>query len=270
MEAHQEYQELLAPHALAALDAGESLTLESHLASCAECRAEFDEWRDATALLAYAATPSAPRHQLRASILSAIRQSTSTSDRVVPIASRRATNRWAGLLKIAAVVAFVALLLGLLVFVRRDLISRREIARLSREVNSRQRELTRDREALAREREMIALLGSANAKKMELAGTPAAQNARAMFVFDQQTGHAMLRTEGLPSTPSDKAYEVWFIPKGGAPMPGKVFTVDPAGYAMMSDEMPPAARGQVVIAITLEPKRGSAAPTGAIYLASPS
>jgi anti-sigma-K factor RskA len=90
-----------------------------------------------------------------------------------------------------------------------------------------------------------------------------------MFVFDQKSGRAVLMTDGLPMTSADKAYEVWFIPKGHAPMPGKVFTVDSSGHAMISDQMPSEAMNGAVIAITVEPKSGSAAPTGAIYLASP-
>jgi len=69
--------------------------------------------------------------------------------------------------------------------------------------------------------------------------------------------------------PSGMAYEVWFIPKGQSPMPGKTFTVDSAGKAMMMDEMPAEARENAVVAITLEPEKGSASPTGPIYLASP-
>lgn len=268
MEVHQEYRDLLAPHALDALGADERSALERHLASCSECRRQLDEWREVGGLLAHAAPPSAPSDEVRARILGSLRQPGEA--RVVSIDSYRPANRWTGLLKIAAGIAFVTLLIGLLVMVRRDIISRRELARISLEADARLSELTRDREALAREREMVAMLSSANTRKMELAGTPTAQQARAMFVFDQQTGHAMLRTEGLPMTSADKAYEVWFIPKGGAPIAGKVFTVDASGYAMMSDLMPPEARGQVVVAITLEPKQGSTAPTGAIYLASPS
>jgi len=116
---------------------------------------------------------------------------------------------------------------------------------------------------------VFALLNSPDAKKMELAGSPTAQNARAMFVFDQKSGHGMLMTEGLPMAPRDMAYEVWFIPKGHSPMPGKMFTVDASGRAMVTDEMPLEARQNSVIAITLEPKVGSAAPTGPIYLSSP-
>jgi len=76
--------------------------------------------------------------------------------------------------------------------------------------------------------------------------------------------------EGLPATPTDKAFELWFIPKGHSPMAGRIFTVDASGHAMLPENMPPEAMENAVIAITLEPKKGSAVPTGAIYLSSPS
>jgi len=271
---HQEYQELLALHALEALDASEERSLREHLAACPECRSELDEMREATALLAHASTPAAPRDEVRARILDDVRADSrdkpaETSARIVPLRSRTAPSAWPNLLRLAAAIALVALLLNMIVLWRREARMRREIAQLAQQVNTQQRELARDRDALARQREVLALLNSPSAKKMELAGSPTAHSARAMFVFDQTSGHAMLMTEGLPMAPADMAYEVWFIPKGHAPMPGKMFTVDSSGHAMVNDQMPLEARQNSVIAITLEPKVGSAAPTGAIYLSSP-
>jgi len=276
MDDHQQYQESLALHALDALDASEARSLEAHLASCAECRAALIEWRDATGLLAYASTPSAPSDELRGRILAAARTETRTpqteaSAKVVPlpIAPRR-SNLWPNLMRIAAAIAIVGLLIGMIVFWRRDVRMQRDIARLTRERNRTADQLAREREARAKEHDAVAMLNSRDTKKMDLAGTQTAQNARGTFVFDPKTGHGMLMTEGLPAAPADKAYEVWFIPKGHTPMPGKMFTVDSSGRAMVSGEIPLEARANAVIAITLEPKKGSAAPTSAIYLSSPS
>ena len=276
MDDHQQYQESLALHALDALDAAEARSLEAHLASCAECRAALIEWRDATGLLAYASTPAAPSDELRGRILAAGQTETRTpqteaSAKVVPlpIAPRR-SNLWPNIMRIAAAIAIVGLLIGMIVFWRRDVRMQRDIARLTRERNRTADQLAREREARAKEHDAVAMLNSRDAKKMELAGTQTAQNARGTFVFDPKTGHGMLMTEGLPAAPADKAYEVWFIPKGHTPMPGKMFTVDSSGRAMVSGEIPLEARANAVIAITLEPKKGSAAPTSAIYLSSPS
>jgi anti-sigma-K factor RskA len=274
---HQEYQELLALHALDALDPAEARALEEHLGTCAQCCDDLSELRDTTGLLAYASTPAEPRNEVRAQILANLRPelredpsaASQASARVVRLPGGSRTNLWPNLLKLAAAVAFVALLAGVLVLGWRDVQLRREIARLSREANTQQRELARDRDALAREREAIALLTSPSAKKTELTGTPTAENARATFAFDRQTGRAVLLTEGLPAAPADKAYELWFI-ANGHPMPGKVFTVDASGRATISDQVPPEARERAVFAVTLEPKHGVSAPTGAIYLRSPS
>ncbi len=273
---HQDYQELLEFHALDTLEPSEARVLEEHLKSCAECRAELIRLRDAAGLLAHAATPAEPRPDVRTRVMASIaaeRQRDQpvapASARVVPLQSRAERNIWTIGLRLAAGIAFVALLIGVVVLWRRDVKMRQEIAQLSREVNTQQHELVRDRDVLARQREALALLNSPTAKKMELAGT-LTQSTRGTFVYDQKTGRAILMAEGLPATPADKAYEVWFIPKGHSPMPGKVFTVDASGHAMLPTQMPAEALDGATVAITLEPKKGSAVPTGTIYLSSPS
>jgi anti-sigma-K factor RskA len=271
---HQEYQNLLASHALDALDASEARSVEEHLAGCDACRVEMIELRDASGLLAHAATPIAPRAEIRDQILARVRreQPERQPDKAFApvVAMPRRPQLWPNMLRLAAVVAFIALLVGVIVLWRRDLRMREEIARLSRQANTQQHELVRDREVLARQREALALLNSPTGKKMELAGTQAAQTARGTFVYDQKTGRAILMAEGLPATPADKAYELWFIPKGHSPMAGRIFTIDASGHAMLPEQMPAEAMEGAVIAITLEPKQGSAAPTGAIYLSTPS
>ena len=274
---HQEYQELLVLHSLDALDVSEVRSLEEHLNTCPECRAELIQLRDAAGLLAHAATPAEPRPKVRQRIvasLSAERQqgppAAATSAQVVPLKPHTERNLWTIGLRLAAGIAFIALLAGLIVLWRRDVKMRQELAQLSRQVNTQQHELMRDRDVLGRQREALALLNSPNAKKMELAGTQTAQSARGTFVYDQKTGRAILMAEGLPATPADKAYELWFIPKGHSPMAGKMFTIDASGHAMLPEQMPPEAMENAVIAITLESKKGSAVPTGAIYLSSPS
>ncbi len=273
---HQEYKELLEFHALDALEASEARGLEEHLKTCAECRAELARLRDAAALLAHAAPPAEPRPEVRNQLLASVRaertqaRPSATSPQVVPLKPRAARNIWTIGLRLAAGVAVVALLVSLIVFWRRDVKMRQEIAQLSRQVNTQQHELVRDRDVLGRQREALALLNMPSAKKMELAGTQTAQSAHGTFVYDQKTGRALLMADGLPATPADKAYELWFIPKGHSPMAGRIFTVDASGHAMLPEQMPSEAMANSVIAITLEPKKGSAVPTGAIYLSSPS
>ncbi len=273
---HQDYQQLLAPYSLDALEVSEARELEAHLETCAECRAELVALRDDASLLAYTAEPAEPRPEVRARIFESVR-AVGTIDRsgavltgkVVPLTARSNWNVWTLGLRLAAGLAFVALLIGLVVLWRREVKLRREIAQLNRQLNTQQHELVRDREVLARQREALALLNSPDAKRLEMAGSQTAQNARGSFVYDQKTGKAVFVADGLPATPTDKAYELWFIPKGRSPVPGRIFTVDSSGHALLPEQMPADAMQDVVIAITLEPKRGSAIPTGAICLSSP-
>jgi anti-sigma factor RsiW len=271
---HQEYQDLLTLHALDALDASDARAVEEHLTTCQDCRAELVLLRDAAGLLAHAATPAEPSAELRERILTNIHNqkdrdvvSARTPARVVPLATRRQSQGWSNLLQMAAAIAMIAILIGMVVLWRRDARLQRQMALLSGQLEEQQRETAHTRDALAQEREALAMLTSPNMKRMELAGTQTAQNARGSFVLDPKTGHAMLLTSGLPAPPPEMAYELWFI-ADGRKMPGKVFTVDAAGRAMISDQVPLEARERGVFAITLEPKQGVTSPTGAIYLIS--
>ena len=271
---HQVYQQLLVPHSLDALEVSAARELEAHLETCAECRTELTALRDGAALLAYAAQPAEPRPEVRARILESVRAER-TGDRstavlthkVVPLRPRANWNVWTMGLRVAAAVTFVALLIGLVVLWRREVNLQQEVAQLNHQLNTQQHELVRDRDVLARQREALALLNSPDAKRLELAGS---QTARGSFVYDQKTGKAVFVAEGLPATPPDKAYELWFIPNGHSPVPGRIFTVDSSGHALLPEQMPADAMQNVVIAITLEPKRGSAVPTLPIYLSTPS
>lgn len=268
---HTEYEELLTAYALGAIDARDGEVLGQHLAACEDCRSELVALRDASALLAHGAPREVPGDHVRAQILTQVRSerkpqvSVRTNVLAMPARSSRVSPN---ILRIAAAIAFVALLTGVIVLWRRDARMQNELAQLSQQLQSQQSEQARNRELMERQKEALTLLSSAASRKIELTGTQVAQTARATFMFDEKSGRAMLMTDGLPATANDKAYQVWFIPKGHAPMPGKVFSVDSKGHAMIMDQMPLEALKDSVIAITVEPKAGSQTPTMPIYLAS--
>ena len=69
---HRELQDLIPAHALDALEADDARVLEEHLETCEECRREFDEMLETTALLAFATDHVEPPASLRAKILDAV------------------------------------------------------------------------------------------------------------------------------------------------------------------------------------------------------
>lgn len=102
---------------------------------------------------------------------------------------------------------------------------------------------------------------------MELTGTAAAPGASAKLAYDQ-SGHAMVMANGLPTPPNGKEYQLWFIVADKPPMRGRTFMTDSHGKAMLVDQLPDVALKSATFAVTLEPQGGSASPTMPIYLRS--
>ena len=276
---------MLALEALGALEAEDARALEAHLATCAECRAEMDGWRETAAALAYSAGPLEPSAGLRARILRNVRetqplpqsakttardaegQSPTTTSNVIALSTGRA---WTPALKfgaLAASVAFAALLVSLFALWNRNNALKTEVARLSTRLNETQGELARERQSkemiATRARQDVEMLAASNL--ITLKGTEVAQGARAKLAYDAHTGRAMLMADGLPPAPAGKAYQLWFI-AGNKPLPGGVFTPDVNGHAELRDQVPAEGRDATVFAVTLEPATGVSAPTGDKYL----
>jgi anti-sigma-K factor RskA len=292
LRGHEDYKEMIAAHALGAIDEAEARELETHIEACAECRAELKTWRDTTAALAYAAPSVEPRAALRSQILNRVgaqssaqssrsktaderiksqAEESSRSEPNVVAFTKPARRVWSMAARVGAIAAslvFVALIISLILLWNRYSTMQQEVARLGGQLNQTQTELRRERETSSREQEALKLMTAPNASMASLKGTEMAENAHAKFVFDRQTGRAMLMADNLPPAPAGKAYQLWFI-AGGKPMPGRVFTPDAAGRAEMHDEVPAEARNtSAVFAVTLEPSSGMKEPTGPKYLLS--
>jgi anti-sigma-K factor RskA len=270
---HEDYKEMLAAHALIALDAEDARALKEHLHACADCRSELGEWEVTAASLSFEAKPSEPSPQLRARIMEAVRADSMVGKRATSeatgsqasnlvalpqsrVTSWSAAQTWGA---IAASLVFVVLAASLFVLWKQNSAARRELARLSNQVTEAQQQIARQREAI----EIVATPGT---RMSELAGTKMMPGAHAMLAYDKN-GRAILMAKGLPPAPAGKAYQLWFI-AGGRPMPGKVFTTDASGAGTLNDLIPAEALDAAVFAITMEPESGVAAPTGAIYLSS--
>ncbi len=283
---HEEYKEMLTAQALDALEPAEARELAEHLASCAECRAELALWQDTASTLAYAAPLASPSADLRARILADIRadgakplaqngdaeagarKASQDESKVVPFA-RPERQRWSAAMKVGALAASVALIAfaaALVLLWNRYNAMQQEFVQLTDRWELAQGELRREREQMARQQEAIELITSPGSKVTALTGTDVATRAHGKFVYDRNTGRAMLMAYDLPPAPTGKAYQLWFIAEGKPPMPGRVFNTDSAGHAEMREQLSEEARGASVFAVTLEPSGGVAAPTGAKYL----
>jgi Anti-sigma-K factor rskA/Putative zinc-finger len=269
--AHEDYKEMLAAHALTALDDRDARALEEHLAVCSECRFELDHWEETAASLAFSAEarPLEPSSKVRNHILETVK-----ADGAVEKAEERRGisnitefNRrkvrfwtpaqvWSG---IAAGLVFVVLSISLFFLWQQNRAAREELARLSEQVREMQ-------EQLAQQQKLVEIVSTPGTRMAELDGTDVMPGASAMLAVDKN-GRAILMAKGLPRPPEGKAYQLWFI-MGDRPMPGKVFVTDASGDGMLDSQVPAEALKAPVFAVTLEPAPGVDKPTGPMYLKS--
>lgn len=271
---------MTAAHALDALETAEARAMEDHLRTCVECRMALDAWKDTANSLAFATETDEPSTAVRARILQQVRsipdsepkrdngsfvsvtnKNTESRSNVIPlpVPSRERWNRRPALVSIAASLVVMLLMVALALLWQRNRNMNAEVVRLSREVNESQQELERMLEDKK-------LLTAPTTRVASLAGTEMAKGARAMLAVDHFTGRAMLVANGLPPVPPGKAYQLWFIREGKAPMPGGVFATDDTGHAELRDVVPIEGRDATVYAVTLERAGGVAAPEGKAYL----
>lgn len=284
---------MIAAHALSSLETAEARELDAHLATCAECRRELDSWQETAASLAYAAPLAEPSPALHARILASVRaeagakpaspaatkddakvktrevEASRMESNVVPFekpAARRSLSTAFKFGALAASLAFIALAVSLVLLWNRYNAMQQEMARVTDQLSEAQGELLRERESLARERQAKELIAAPETRITALSGTELATRARAKFVYNRNTGRAMLMADDLPPAPAGKAYQLWFIEEGKPPMPGHVFNTNADGHAEMVEQLPLEARGANLFAVTLEPSSGVTTPTGAKYL----
>jgi anti-sigma-K factor RskA len=214
--------ELTAAYALDALSPDEARAYEEHLARCERCRADLAAFSDTATALAHGGDPVAPPPALRGRILDAAQRE---RPNVVPL-----RPRWTLPLGTAAVVATAAAI-ALAVWA----------TSLSRSLDD-EREARADVEAAAR------IIGDPTARRISLS-----PNA-VLYVRDD--GQAAIAARGLASRPG-KTYEAWVI-RSGRPQPAGTFDV--AGRLTLVKLTRRAPAGSAV-AVTLEPRGGSPAPT---------
>ena len=88
---------------------------------------------------------------------------------------------------------------------------------------------------------------------------------RGNFFLNPRMG-VLLIASNLPALPAGKTYEMWVIPKGGAPRPAGLFQSGPQGTAMHI--LSGTVDSNVTLAVTVEPESGSLAPTSNVLFAA--
>jgi anti-sigma-K factor RskA len=276
---HAEIKDLIPLKALSQLDGDEARAVDEHLAAgCDECERELASFNEALAAMAMVEggddTPSDRIWNRLQARLDASRPPHRIEDR-----SARGTSRGRGFAILgSAVAAAVVAIVVSYAFLNSQLRSNtsetsNEIAALTAKVIELERNLDSTGDQLAALQVKVAQttdltlasLGP-DARVVRLAGLTPSPSANGTVALNHSQGTAMLEVNGLPPTPDDKQYEVWWIGEKQGPLKAGLFEPSSHGATIVSLDLPPPGEVVLASAITLEPSSGVEKPTGAMYL----
>jgi anti-sigma-K factor RskA len=104
--------------------------------------------------------------------------------------------------------------------------------------------------------------------KQAVFGQGKPQPPRGSVLLNAQRG-VLLIASHLPPAPAGKTYELWVIPKSGAPKPSGLFQSNAQGDAVYLRDGPVDLAATGAIAVTVEPEAGSNAPTTTPVVVAP-
>jgi anti-sigma-K factor RskA len=254
----EEIRELLALHALGALESSEAEAARRHLElGCPSCAGELAALQEAQAAIPFALPLQQPSPMVKARLLLAIRKDVQTSPD-----PGSAAGSWgkAGLVAAAAAIV-VAFLTG-------SFVSRRyesQAQELRAQIRSQQEELARLEQQFRRTRDTILLVRSPGSKVIDLQGQEALAASAARVFWDVRRGTWRLYADNLPAAGEGKTYQLWLVTAKEKISAG-VFDPGREDEASGTVTVPPEAGAVVAAAVTPEPAGGSPQPTGSILL----
>ena len=248
----QDLRELAAAYALGALDPAEARAFEAFMATSPETAREVAEYREVNALLALGAgTGATPAPDLRARVMAH-----ATANRGASLAPRAPRAAWLALA--ASLVALVGAGAGWLS-------SRRALADATATVVALQDTLrARDTQLALRESELNAILDPN--VLLTLMGEPGTPRPVIQLFWNRKSNQLLLHAFQLAPAGSRRAYQLWFIPRKGAPIASVTFNTEASGHGLVQAVPVPEGVELTAAAITEEPDSGSAQPTSPVLL----
>lgn len=236
-----EIEPLLASYAIEAADLDERWRVEAHLDACEACQTVLAEYQLVGEGLLHMPPPVQPPARLRARLIARTASSPAS-----PAWRGRLGLLWSPLLRVVAVLGFAILLVLNLALLRE------------------QRDLQRAQQAVAEQSVIyetaVALLSHPGSRVAQVEGEAGYYGA---IVYDPGLDVAVLHVRGLEPLPAGQAYQVWLIEPDGKRISGGVFQITgESRFVSQVIASPTALREYVGIGVTVEPARGSAAPTG--------
>jgi anti-sigma-K factor RskA len=232
---HEELRNMYEFYALGLLEPEERAEIEEHLSQgCETCRSGLRQAVATNSAILSFVPDVAPPKRLRARVLAGF---------------GNPKQNWTWMAGWAAATA--GLLIAVLWFSTDAQRTRSELA-VARE------RLAHSSSELTRVQTVLDFLNSPDTRQVTF-GKSEQQPPRGTVLVNPKNG-VLLVASNLPTLPSDKTYEMWLIPKGGAPKPAGLFRADEKGAAI--HVIPgPVDPTTGAVAVSVEPQAGSSAPT---------
>src|SRR5580692_9751756 len=277
---HAQIKELIPLKALSRLEGDEARAVDEHLAAgCDECERELASFNEALAALAIVEDSSQRIwNRLQARLGDDPRTSDRAARRVEDRAVRQPSRRSGfAMLGSAAVAAVVAIAVSAVFYNSRvrtittdtsDEITAltAKVILLQRNVDTTGDQLAALQAKVAQTTDLTLASVSPDARVVRLSGLAASPSASGTVAFSHAQGTAILEVSGLPPTPDDKEYEVWWIGEKQGPLKAGLFEPLNQGATIVSLDLPPPGEVVLASAITLEPLGGVDKPSGEMYL----
>jgi anti-sigma-K factor RskA len=251
----EDLQEQASLYAAGAMPETEQKEFLRHLEEdqCSVCVSEVKELQSVAAMLAFGTAPASPSPSVRDRLMEQAR-SVAPARPVpqVPFFGRH----WLQLITGAVAVAAIAVA-GAVVRSNNDL------RHLTQVLNSRIAQLEVQ---VAQNQSYIATLTSAGVRVVNLAGQGSNVQASGRIFWDQSKRKWLFYVRDLPKLPSDKSYQLWFVPAAGNPVSAVVFNTESDGSAEQQIDVPADLAALKAAAVTTEPAGGLPQPSGAFAL----
>jgi len=238
-DAHDDMLDDVAVYALGALPAAEAARVRAHLATCAECRAEYEALAPAALAIAQSAPDAEPSALLRARIMRGIREE-SKPERA------RATRAFVWPAYLVAAACFAIAVISSLW----NLSLMEQLKSAQTQATQTERNASGLARNLADEKTMVADLLESDAQRYNV------NDGQVVRVRQ----HLYITLHDLAVPPHGKVYQAWTLPKGSKAMaPSVTFVPNAHGVAVV--ELGVDARSTDAVAVSIEPEGGSKAPT---------
>jgi anti-sigma-K factor RskA len=227
-------------HALGVLGEPERSEAEEHLRrECPNCSREMSRAREINAMVFATVPDVVPPARLRKRIMASVGEGQS-----------RSWLSWMGWVTSAAAAAGIVLLVGALRTERED--QQRATAQIG-QMEGR----------MAQMESAVRMMTEPDTRQVTFGKGP-----QGRVLMNPKRGVLFLASN-LPPAPQGRIYELWIIPKGGAPRPSGLFQSDAAGNAMHMVTGPIDIASTGAFAVSVEPEAGSPAPTTTPIIVAP-